>query len=70
MPEAPQEKRGRGAPKGNRHALKTGCHTAEMRALLLRARLQVAELKMAASMVRLEAARIEQRTAEMKRAQS
>ena len=47
---APQ--RGRGAPRGNRNAWKTGLHSAPMRALAKDTRLQLQKIKAALAMAR------------------
>jgi hypothetical protein len=55
-------KRKAGAPKGNDNARKTGLHTAEMRALVHRARMVIAEAKLATAQVRLQATLMELET--------
>ncbi len=42
-----------GAPRGNRHALKTGLYSGEMKALRLQTRLTIARLKLATAQAKL-----------------
>ena len=52
-------KRKPGAPKGNRNARKHGLYSGEMLALMAQARRVIAEMKLAAALVRAEAARMD-----------
>jgi hypothetical protein len=47
-----EPQRGRGAPRGNRNAWKTGLHSAPMRALRKEARLRLQKIKAAVAMAR------------------
>jgi uncharacterized protein YjcR len=52
-----------GAPRGNSNALATGLYTKEYRAMRIEAREMMAELKLAAALVKAEAARMDADTA-------
>ena len=59
---APQQKRRRGGQPGNRNALKTGCHTAQMRALRREVSRAIAQVKLGVAMAKLCGSKITQRT--------
>jgi len=52
-PKLPKKNKG-GAPTGNRYALKTGLHTAEMRGLMLQVRQAIAQSRLAVAQARMQ----------------